>query len=50
MNSRYLSNFGSDPQIMSEMAKRVEERPFDIMDINMGCPVPKVVKMVKDRH
>ena len=29
---------------MSEMAKRVEERPFDIMDINMGCPVPKVVK------
>ena len=29
---------------MSEMAKRVEERPFDIMDINMGCPVPKVVR------
>ena len=27
-----------------EMAKRVEERPFDIMDINMGCPVPKVVR------
>ena len=39
-----LQFFGSDPQIMSEMAKRVEERPFDIMDINMGCPVPKVVK------
>ena len=39
-----LQFFGSDPQIMSEMAKRVEERPFDIMDINMGCPVPKVVR------
>lgn len=39
-----LQFFGSDPQIMSEMAKRVEKRPFDIMDINMGCPVPKVVK------
>ena len=39
-----LQFFGSDPQIMSEMAKRVEERPFDIMDINMGCPVNKVIK------
>ena len=39
-----LQFFGSDPKIMSEMAKRVEERPFDIMDINMGCPVPKVVR------
>ena len=38
-----LQFFGSDTQIMSEMAKRVEERPFDILDINMGCPVPKVV-------
>ena len=28
---------------MSEMAKRIEHRPFDILDINMGCPVPKVV-------
>jgi nifR3 family TIM-barrel protein len=25
------------------MAKRIEERPFSILDINMGCPVPKVV-------
>lgn len=39
-----LQLFGSDPKIMSEMAKRIEERPFAIMDINMGCPVPKVVK------
>ncbi len=38
-----LQLFGSDPYLMSEMAKRIEERPFDILDINMGCPVPKVV-------
>lgn len=39
-----LQLFGSDPKIMSEMAKKIEERPFAILDINMGCPVPKVVK------
>ena len=39
-----LQLFGSDPRIMSEMAKRIEERPFAILDVNMGCPVPKVVK------
>ena len=38
-----LQLFGSDPEIMSEMAKKIEERPFSILDINMGCPVPKVV-------
>ena len=38
-----LQLFGRDPQIMAEMAKKIEERPFDILDINMGCPVPKVV-------
>lgn len=38
-----LQLFGSDPDIVSEMAKRIEEREFDILDINMGCPVPKVV-------
>lgn len=38
-----LQLFGSDPQIMSEMARQIEERPFDILDVNMGCPVPKVV-------
>lgn len=37
-----LQLFGSDPDIISEMAKRIEERPFSILDINMGCPVPKV--------
>lgn len=39
-----LQLFGSDPRIVSEMAKRIEERPFSILDINMGCPVPKVVR------
>ncbi|WP_099469256.1 tRNA dihydrouridine synthase DusB [Konateibacter massiliensis] len=38
-----LQLFGSDPHIMSEIAKQIEEKPFDILDINMGCPVPKVV-------
>lgn len=37
-----LQLFGSDPDIISEMASYIEERPFDILDINMGCPVPKV--------
>lgn len=37
-----LQLFGSEPDIISEMAKRIEERPFSILDINMGCPVPKV--------
>lgn len=39
-----LQLFGSDPKIVSEMAKRIESRPFAILDINMGCPVPKVVR------
>ena len=38
-----LQLFGSDPDIMSEIAKQIEDRPFDILDINMGRPVPKVV-------
>ncbi len=36
--------FGSDPEIMGDMAKKLdEERAFDAIDINMGCPVPKIV-------
>lgn len=38
-----LQLFGSDPVIISEMAKHIEALPFAILDINMGCPVPKVV-------
>ena len=38
-----LQLFGSDPDIMAAMAARIEHRNFDILDINMGCPVPKVV-------
>lgn len=38
-----LQLFGSDPQIMADIAKKLSEREFDIIDVNMGCPVPKVV-------
>ncbi|MCR5590807.1 MAG: tRNA dihydrouridine synthase DusB [Lachnospiraceae bacterium] len=38
-----LQLFGSDPEIMGQMAAKIEDRPFTIIDINMGCPVPKVV-------
>ncbi len=38
-----LQLFGADPVILSETARRLEHRNFDILDINMGCPVPKVV-------
>lgn len=38
-----LQLFGADADIISEQAKRIAERNFDILDINMGCPVPKVV-------
>ena len=36
--------FGSDPEIMGAMAKKIEGINADTVDINMGCPVPKVVK------
>lgn len=39
-----LQLFGSDPDVISEIAKQIEELPFAILDINMGCPVPKIVK------
>lgn len=38
-----LQLFGSEPDLMAEIAKQIEHRNFDILDINMGCPVPKVV-------
>lgn len=38
-----LQMFGSEPELMADMAVQIEHRDFDILDINMGCPVPKVV-------
>jgi tRNA-dihydrouridine synthase B len=36
--------FGSEPEVMAFAAKELESLPNAILDINMGCPVPKVVK------
>ncbi|MEE3494090.1 MAG: tRNA-dihydrouridine synthase, partial [Butyrivibrio sp.] len=38
-----LQLFGSEPAVMQEAVGMIENRPYDILDINMGCPVPKVV-------
>ncbi len=38
-----LQLFGSDPQILGEIAAAIQQRPFDLLDFNMGCPVPKIV-------
>lgn len=38
-----LQLFGSEPEVLAEAARQIEDRPFDILDINMGCPVPKIV-------
>lgn len=35
--------FGSSPEIMEEISEKLEKGPFDIIDVNMGCPVPKIV-------
>ncbi|MDO4475882.1 MAG: tRNA dihydrouridine synthase DusB [Lachnospiraceae bacterium] len=37
-----LQLFGSEPELMGEITRQLDDRPFDIIDINMGCPVPKV--------
>ena len=38
-----LQLFGSEPELLADIAMRIEDRNFDIIDINMGCPVPKIV-------
>ncbi len=38
-----LQIFGCEPEVMAEAARMIEDRDFDILDIDMGCPVPKVV-------
>lgn len=35
--------FGSEPELMAEQAKKLEDRGFAFIDVNMGCPVPKIV-------
>ena len=36
--------FGSDPEILGAMARKIEGYPIDVIDVNMGCPAPKIVK------
>ena len=38
-----LQLFGSEPAVMQEAVCMIKDRPFDILDVNMGCPVPKIV-------
>ncbi len=38
-----LQLFGNDPEIVAEAAAQIEEKPFEIFDFNMGCPMPKIV-------
>ena len=35
--------FGSDPELMGDIAHQIEDGPWDMIDVNMGCPVPKIV-------
>ena len=39
--------FGSDPQLLADMANKIEDRGFAFVDVNMGCPVPKIVLSLK---
>lgn len=36
--------FGSDPKILGEIGHKIQDYPFDILDVNMGCPAPKIVR------
>ncbi|MBQ9764729.1 MAG: tRNA dihydrouridine synthase DusB [Lachnospiraceae bacterium] len=38
-----LQLFGSEPEIMAEAVEKLNDMPFATFDVNMGCPVPKVV-------
>ena len=38
-----LQLFGSDAKVIADMARQIEDRPFSILDFNMGFSVPKVV-------
>ncbi|WP_081674386.1 tRNA dihydrouridine synthase DusB [Butyrivibrio sp. VCD2006] len=38
-----LQLFGSEPEVMAQATRMIADKPYDILDVNMGCPVPKVV-------
>ena len=38
-----LQLFGSEPEVVAQAAAMLEDGPWQIIDFNMGCPVPKVV-------
>lgn len=38
-----LQLFGHEPEVIAEATERIEGEAFDILDLNMGCPVPKIV-------
>jgi nifR3 family TIM-barrel protein len=38
-----LQLFGSEPEVLSKAVKDIKDIPFDILDLNMGCPMPKIV-------
>lgn len=48
--------FGPDPETIALAARALEHKPYDVLDINMGCPMPKIVKngegsaLMKDPH
>ena len=48
--------FGPDPYTIALAADYLSEKPFDVLDINMGCPMPKIVKngegcaLMRDPH
>ncbi|MBR7076449.1 MAG: tRNA dihydrouridine synthase DusB [Lachnospiraceae bacterium] len=35
--------FGNEPDLLAQEALKLEDGPYDVFDVNMGCPVPKVV-------
>ena len=42
-NPLAIQLFGSDPELMGDIAHQIEDGPWDMIDVNMGCPVPKIV-------
>ncbi|MGI6072299.1 MAG: tRNA dihydrouridine synthase DusB [Lachnospiraceae bacterium] len=42
-NAVALQLFGSEPELMAGEAVKLEDGPFDIFDVNIGCPMPKIV-------